>query len=216
MLKQIKFHTATPDWRGQPAFVIGGGSSFAAVNVERLRGCNVIALNKSMGTVPFAQYGFFADHRFWHNPELQQLVLKFGPGRALGIYPVCQDARVTYVRRSKMPGPSFVPDTVAFEKTVMTAGINWAMHMGANPIVLMGADGRQFGKKHHHHADYPWPVIAGCWNRQRLDLQTFVEPLKARGIEVLNASPGSAWNMWPIVEPDSVLPALPAQIMGAA
>lgn len=72
-------------------------------------------------------------------------------------------------------------------------------------IVLMGADGKAAKDRSHHHKPHPWPVRPGCWDVQRRDLAEFAPQLKERGVEVLNASPGSAWNVWPIISHDEAL-----------
>ena len=84
-------------------------------------------------------------------------------------------------------------------------------------IILFGADGKRAdgvkdkrGKiipgASHHHAPHPWPVREGCWEVQRRDLAEIAPQLAARGIEVLNASPGSAWaDIWPVVDPEVLL-----------
>lgn len=73
-------------------------------------------------------------------------------------------------------------------------------------IVLMGADGgRSKDGRSHHHERHPWPVREGCWDVQRKDLAEIAPRLAELGVEVINASPGSKWDLWPIVEPGEVL-----------
>jgi len=71
---------------------------------------------------------------------------------------------------------------------------------------LMGADGRAAGKQSHHHRAHPWPVRFGCWDVQKRDLAEFAPQLKAKGVEVLNASPGSAWaDIWPVISHEDAM-----------
>lgn len=193
-------------WPGETAYVIGGGPSFGKVDPERLRGLNVIALNRSHTVVPFAQFQLFADYRFWAEPTLNKELMRFA-GQIVAVYPVTYPERVLALQRKHLPGLSLDRRKVVFENTVMATGINFAALTGARRIVLMGADGKA-GKdgRFHHHTPYGWSPIRGCWDRQRMDLQTLTGPLEKLGIEVVNASPGSAWQIWPIVHPDSVLP----------
>ena len=69
---------------------------------------------------------------------------------------------------------------------------------------MLGADGGPHGKARSHHAPHPWAQKKGCWDEQYWDLGTTVAPLAALGVEVVNASPGSRWDLWPIVTLDEV------------
>ncbi len=84
--------------------------------------------------------------------------------------------------------------------------INVAAHLigWSGRIVLLGADGKRHKDgRSHHHAAHPWPVRPGCWDIQKRDLMEIAPQLN--GVEVVNASPGSAWDVWPIVQIEDVL-----------
>lgn len=207
------WHVPHGMWKGETVYIVGGGPSFLAVDPERLRGRRVIALNRSFETVPFADVLLLADNRLFTDSDIRPGILSF-KGQVIGLYPDYkdQDPRFAIMRRVKPPGFSDRRDTLTCSCTIMTAGIDFAQKAGAARLVLFGADGKKDKKgRAHHHREYTrWALIESRWAAHRIALETLVEPLKIRGIEVLNASPGSAWPIWPIVNPDDVLPPLGA------
>jgi len=75
-------------------------------------------------------------------------------------------------------------------------------HTGARRVILLGVDMRASG---HWHVDWPEGGISADYPPMRYSLETLVEPLASAGVEVLNASPGSALTCWPAVELAQVL-----------
>lgn len=206
-----------PIWRGETAFVIGGGPSFADVDVERLRCCRIVAINCSWARVPWADVLFFGDDRFWRHYKTK--VLAGFHGRILTTASSASDPRVSRLKNALgpriygRPKPAMLlsenPAAVPMRRTSLIPGINIAaLLIGMEGrIVLLGADGRRAKDgRSHHHAPHPWPVRPGCWDVQVRDLAELAPQLAAKKIEVLNASPGSAWDVWPIVRLDDVLP----------
>ena len=41
--------------------------------------------------------------------------------------------------------------------------------------------------------------LTNCWARQQMDMPKIAEDLKALNIECVNASPGTALQLWPVV-----------------
>ena len=70
-------------------------------------------------------------------------------------------------------------------------------HTGAKRVILLGVDMRATG---HWHADWPEGGISADYPPMRESMSTLVEPLWRAGVQVLNASPGSALTCWPSVE----------------
>jgi hypothetical protein len=196
------------NWVGETVFVIGGGPSVLQQNLPLLRGRRVIAINSSYERLP----GFgppphlphidllvFGDSRWWrkHAPAMARLKCP--------IVTPCdyiKDHRVVRVAKRRPPGLSNSPLALTMRKTTFTAGINAAaLKAPGGKIILLGADGRfaQDGRR-NHHTPHPWKHLDGAWDRHRAELATTVGPLKALGIDVFNASPGSAWaDLWPVM-----------------
>lgn len=187
-------------WEGQTAFIVGGGPSVRDQNIDLLRGRKVIAINSSYETIPFADYLIYHDPVWWkeHKEKLQAY-----KGRIVNpntVHPRCS-MRV-FLRKEKPPGLSTSTEAVKMSRTTFTAAINLAVHLtgAGGRIVLLGADGQsKDGRSHHHRPHSWWKPNPKRWDIHRDELMTLVEPLQKLSIDVVNASPGSAWSMWPVM-----------------
>jgi hypothetical protein len=184
------------EWAGETAFIIGGGPSVLTQNVAALDGRKVIAINSSYTVAPFAQYVFAGDSRWLH--EHKAALLKF-KGQVVTCGQSVFWPGMLCLRKATPIGVgiSTDPKAVVFRRTSLHGGINLAVLLGAKRIVLLGADGKANGKLTHHHQPHRWPVRDGCWDKQRKDLVTIRKPLRDLNVELINASPDSAWDMWP-------------------
>lgn len=183
---------------GEAVFIVGGGRSVADQNLELLRGRKVIAINSSFAVVPFADVLFFGDARWW-NENRNSVIDGFkgnlvtAPGEEIKAH-----ARLTILKNtlewSDDPNAAFV------RRTSVTGAINWAFHhWAARRFVLLGVDGGPIRGATHHHAPHKWTLPETWVAEQRKDFEALDEALKARGVEVVNASPGSSVPFWPIV-----------------
>lgn len=86
-------------------------------------------------------------------------------------------------------------------------GINLLYHWGYKRIVLLGMDMRLGPKgEKHHHEDHPKPMVQAQVFFEWLHKSTRLAlDLKNEGIEVLNATPGSALTCWPHVDLQEVV-----------
>jgi hypothetical protein len=102
--------------------------------------------------------------------------------------------------RKTTPGLATDTHTLMVKNTTLTAAINLAVHLGVVKIVLLGIDQRAGPDgRVHHHPPHPWKPTADCWKRQQTDLPKVAEDLTRLNIECVNASPGSALSLWPLV-----------------
>lgn len=190
------------EWQSQTAFIVGGGPSVAQQNLELLRGRNVIALNSSYRAVPWAQFLFFGDAR-WYNEErrIRAAQLDAFQGRIVTCSSVVRGPRLLGLWRvNPPPGLAENPTDVVSQRTNLQGAMNMAAHLGVNRIVLLGADmGRAANGASHHHEPHPWPNAAGNadWDMQMAQLRLIVEPLLKRNIEVINTSAVSRIDWWP-------------------
>lgn len=192
------------EWEGETAFIIAGGTSVADQDTDQLKGRKVIAINRSWERIPFANFLFFGDDRWWR--EFGSEVLARFPGRIVTCAPGVKHERFLKLKKLKPDiGLSADPSEVMVRRTSLTGALNLAWHLGAEPIVLLGADGKRGANgRLHHHAEYDGAManeVSTIWTEQRTDLTGAAEVLKAAGVRVVNASPGSALaDLWPIVD----------------
>lgn len=127
-------------WKGETVFVVGGGPSLLDFDFERLKGQRIVGVNLAFTKMPFMQFCFFADNRFWGWHELE--LRKF------------QHHIVSTAKNLKVDHPNFhlisrnhdhtkwfstEPGTVIGRDSGCQA-INFTYHLGAQRIILLGFD----------------------------------------------------------------------------
>jgi hypothetical protein len=183
------------EWPGETAFIVAGGPSVLEQDLELLRGRHVIVINSSVAAVPWADFLYFGDWRWWHEPENKAAIAGFA-GRAITVSQMVSDKKVRTCRKTNPPGLARAPDSLMQKWTSLTAATNLAAHLvgPGGTIVWLGADGKHAADgRTHHHKPHRWPAKPGCYDKQRADLMTIVPSLRALKISLFNASPGTAW-----------------------
>lgn len=198
------FWTARPIWPAETCFIVGGGPSLVGFDFEKLRGRNVIAVNSSVFSVPFAQFCFFGDDRWGqeNSPRLKEYGGTIVTTARGGLVPQA-------VRMQKItPPPPLASDrsTVVMDRTSLHAAINLAVHFDVARIVLLGADMKASPSGvTHHHRPHPWPSSKSHWDLQLKQLELLPAELLLRRIEVVNTSLESRISWWPKRPIDEVL-----------
>jgi hypothetical protein len=188
--------TITPDWKGETAFIVAGGTSVRNVDLELLRGRKVIAVNSSYEAVPFADYLIFGDARWW---EVHRAHLVDFKGKIVCGSQSPRDVKLLRVRR-KSPPMSSEADCLVLQFTTVTAAMDMASKLGCTRIVMLGVDG-QVGSDGviHHHRPHPWKPAPGWESKHRRDIQAMAAPLKQLGVEVVLATPSAYSDLWPVI-----------------
>lgn len=192
-----------PEWVGETAFIVAGGTSVLGQDLSLLRGRRVIVVNSSYEAAPFADILFFGDASWWETHRRRETLAAF-TGRIVTVSLRAAGRRLLRLRRQvPPPGLSRDPGCVVSERTSLQGAINLAVHLGVKRIVLLGADMRRAEDGHsHHHSPHPRPNKPGnrTWDIQMAQLRLAAEPLRELGIEVINTSPISRIDWWPLAE----------------
>jgi hypothetical protein len=196
----LTFWCAEPIWKGQACYIIGGGPSLLTQNLTLLKGQNVIVINSSYLAFADAQFLVFSDMRWWCHHLRAKAMVDF-KGRVISTSSQASGLQVVRMKRKTSVGLATERDTLMVKNTTLTGAINLAVHCGATKLVLLGIDQKAAADgRVHHHAPHPWKPTADCWKRQQFDMPKIAEDLTVRNIECVNASPGSALALWPIVK----------------
>jgi len=203
MSREPAFWSVPREWPGETVFIVGGGPSVREAELEDLRGRRVIAINSSVYAVPWADFLYFGDWRWWNEPDNRAAVANFR-GRVVTVSRMCsEDRKVLMCRADKPPGLARQHDSLMQKFTSLTAATNLAAHLigPGGTIVWLGADGKLAADgRSHHHPPHRWPHRAGCYDKQHADLVTIVPSLRALKITAYNASPGTAWgDLLPVI-----------------
>src|SRR5262245_61376208 len=135
------FWTVPCEWPGETLFIIAGGPSVRGQDLEQLRGRRIIVINSSIHAVPWADFLYFGDWRWWNEPENAAAVAAFA-GRAVTVSQNVGNEKILVCRQGKPPGLSFARDMLMQKWTSLTAATNLAAHLvgPGGTIVWLGAD----------------------------------------------------------------------------
>ena len=202
------YWSAPPIWQGETCYILGGGPSLKAVDVERLRGARVIAVNEAYLLGDWLPVVFFGDCRWyvWHKSRL----LHFGGLKVTTCRTCVNQPGIKRMRKVNHPrGLESRRDALKWNWSSGAAAINLAVHFGVQRIVLLGFDMRAVGKETHWHDHYTHDPKRDPYARFLKGFPDLAKALASLRVECVNACPGSALQDFPIVEPDSVLPPPP-------
>ena len=163
----------------------------------------VIAINSMYAFAPWATALYAADCRWWTWHKGATVF----PGLKYSLDPRTKQKwpHVTTLKNTGMTGLEMDPTGL---RTGMNSGyqaINLAVHFGAKKIVLLGYDmSVSPDGKHHCHPDHP--VTRRSPYSSFLDhFKTIVQPLKANGVSVLNATRRTELHVFPKVSLEDAL-----------
>ncbi len=203
------YWTVPREWPGETCFILGGGPSLRGFNAEMLRGHRVIVINNSYLLAPWADVLLYCDRSWWlaHRRRWKDPKGNEQPGALelfTGKYRVSIATSEDGTRRMRSAGVSGLetrPDALRHGSNSGYLAIGLAYHFGVSRIVLLGYDMHVDGKQTHWHAGHPnhTPEVQAKSLRELFlpHFRTLAEPLKRAGVEVLNATPGSALTCWP-------------------
>lgn len=190
-------------WPGETVVCVGTGPSLTAEAVASVRGrARVIAIKDAIDLAPWADclYACGSDRNQWWQRRGDAVNFQ-GPRYTL-------DAKAAkwadVLKFTGVDGLETRPEALRTGQNSGYQAINLARHFGARTIVLLGYDMRArdnadhyFGN-HAHGTRLPFPMFIRHF-------KTLVEPLRAEGITVLNATPDSAITDFPRVTLDAAL-----------
>jgi len=204
----MTFWSVPREWPGETVFIVGGGPSVLGQDLSLLHGRNVIVINSSVYKMPWADFLYFGDWRWWNEPENKAAVASFR-GRVVTVSRLVSDAKVLTCRTASPPGLELQQDSLMQKYTSLTAATNLAAHLigPGGTIIWLGADGKVAADgRTHHHQPHRFPHRPGCYDKQYADLVTIVPSLQALKISLFNASPGTAWaDLAPVIRLEDML-----------
>jgi hypothetical protein len=158
----------------------------------------VIAINDAFKIFPRADVLYFCDVDWWKKNRLSV------QERFLGKVIVTMNhvlSGVKTLRETGALGLETDPGGIRHGNNSGYAAINLAYHFGAKRIVLLGYDMRvPNGKTHWHDRDNGRDAqdFDHVLRNEMLPCFRYLhDPLKAAGVEVINATPNSALTLWP-------------------
>ena len=218
---RIPFWQVEPEWKGETVAILGGGPSLSPGDVNALHGrMRVIAVNNAYWLAPWADILYFSDEAWWcwhhggtdpkgerHKGDPRYHAF---PGRKVALANACTFRREPAVRilqnYEANPGLCEIRDGVYTGRSSGYQAINLAAHLGVARILLLGFDMRPVAGRTHWHMAHKRATTPEDFGNTMLPwFRTLVEPCRARGIEVINCTPGSAIECFPKMTLDEAL-----------
>jgi hypothetical protein len=199
-------------WSGETVVCLATGPSLTQTDVDYCRGkARVIAINDAVRMAPWADVLYSSDRYWWprHNGVPSFTGAKFGIGSSVGKFNgFVKHPDVRVLKNTGYTGLELEPTGLRNGKNSGYAAINLAFHFGASRILLLGYDmGRRQGLTHffgdHVGMANPTDVHFGSWRRL---FDSLLEPLTTAGVSVLNCTPGSSLNTFPMANLREMLP----------
>ena len=201
----IQHHIAPRDWVGQTAVIVASGPSTESVNLNCVFKHRVVAVAHGYRAVPDAEVLVVGGQAFYQHNDLSD----FRGGLIVAAQALTRkpnDSRLVWMRRA---GPHGLTDDrgslCGSESSVMLA-INYVVHRGVSRIVLLGCDGRPApdGKRRFGAAGRDSSNALERYRVQERAMATQLEPLRERGISIVNCSPRTALTIYPTAKIEDV------------
>lgn len=192
-------------WKGSTVYILGGGPSLQDVDIDRLRRQHVIAVNNSYQLASWIPMMYFMDCVWfhWHMKELSSW-----PGIRITSCRECLET--PWVKYLDQGHRTKFDDRPHFMTRGTNAGFGAmviAIKLGATKIILLGFDMRLIDGNANWHKDHDRETPEEIYAHQFYKSFNQIKPeLEIRGIEVINATPGSALPTFPIVSPEEIYP----------
>lgn len=217
-----RFSEVLPLWNGDTAIIIGGGPSLTLDQVDIAQranesGVRCIAVNAAYLVAPWADVLFFADSHFWRwqvegaayptlgmsASDVRNRFSEFS-GQKCTIQNSganVTDDEVHMLRNKTHPdhgyGLSANPRELVTGRNSGFQSLNLAVLAGVKRAILLGFDGAPQQGRTHFHGGHPRPTPDGAYPCYRKAMEAAKTALQKAGVEVLNASPGSAIASFP-------------------
>ena len=205
-----------PLWPGATGVVIAGGPSVTLeqirrIGIARLEGrCRVLAVNDAVFPAWWADWLHGCDPMWWNWHRLS--VTKFTGIKTTMVEGLPEGWNVKLLRNEcgeggQLGGFAAAPDALApggnggYQAIQCLAKAGCTRILGIGFDMKVGDDGRGHWFGEHpgaYRSDYAGTMLP--W------FETLIDPLKARGIEFVNCTPGSALTCFPTGDLDEELP----------
>ncbi len=207
--RDVRVVTVNDSWRLLPSLTFATGKAFKCLqcNGSGIKTDDVCSLCYGTGQCSSCA-SYFCDAKWWRgqmdaNRRTQDGVHSFHDAiYKLNWFSGSSDfldhPQVHALRLTGQSGHEDAPDGLRHGSNSGYQAIELAVKLGAKRIVLLGYDMKVDGGRSHWHDEPRQRDFADVAARSMLPhFASLVEPLKALGVEVVNATPGSAIECFP-------------------
>jgi hypothetical protein len=197
-------------WRGQTVYVIGGGPSLRTFKWQRLHGKRTIGCNDAYILGPkVADICYFGDAGWF---RLHSRCLAYFSGLIAtcteGFLGDANNNMVSWLKYlDRRPQGLHKTPRIGWNSNTGASAVNLAIQLGASKVILLGFDMKIAEGRANWHANHKDAPNNHIYNRFMRGFEAVKKDLdiKYPDIEVLNANPDSAMDIFPRVEIDDAL-----------
>ncbi|MCP1832831.1 hypothetical protein [Bradyrhizobium sp. USDA 4545] len=208
--RELEFWTPEPLFRGETVFCLASGPSLTQQVCDRVRGRRTIVVNSSAPLAPWASVLYFTDGG-WYEPR-RELVANWR-GLVISMSRAAKAELPDKVWRVQGEGDPQFPPSFARGPGVIQQGrssghtaVSLAIALGASRVVLLGYDMRFVEGREHCHQEYKGPRDMDIYEREFIPgFAGWNEAARAVGVDVINATEGSALKEFRFMSLDEVL-----------
>lgn len=203
-------------WPEETIVCVGGGPSLTREQVEQCKEtARLIVINDAYRLAPLADILYACDARWWNWHDYAPMFRGVRVGMAWDAidatwYPEWESIvpdRIHFIACTGQEGLE-IEDSTAI-RSGSNSGyqtINLAVHLGAKRIVLIGYDMQPAEDgRNHWFGEHPDRVPAPPYDKMIEAFETLVTPLEENGVEVINATPESALDVFPKARLEAVV-----------
>lgn len=195
-------------WPGIACAILAGGPSIKSLDLTLLQGWRVIAVTNSykLGNWDVC---YFGDEDYLIKKAggvtHRQNLLRFA-GLKITDNPDAKDEPgIRRLRRDLRYGISTNPEVLCWNNSSGGAAINLAVHFGVSKIVLLGYDMQLVAGENNWHKDHGHESSHDPYWKFLEPMPVIARELARLGVDVVNATPGSALTVFPIQTPEEAL-----------
>lgn len=185
-------------WPGEAACILGGGPSLTVEQIAHVRGkARVVCVNDSYLLAPWADWLHGSDYKWWlwHRDKG---ALAF-PGIRTTVTVTLPKAWARLLKPSGNTGFDPDPSCVRTGASGVYQAIHALVHAGVARVLLLGVDMQNAPDgRTHWHGGHPDGMTTDFETVMAPKFETLKPALAERGVEVLNCSPGSALQAFPL------------------
>ena len=193
-------------WPDSTIYIIGGGPSVSKSPLHLIHNKNVIGVNNAYKLGKWVDICWFGDSRWfmWNKKELKNFK---------GLLVTCQRKLrnadgydIKSILKGRQAGIDRRPQFVCWNGSSGGSAINLAYHLGAKKIILIGFDMQPINGKYNYHDDYLEKRTAvDPYKKFLIPFPVIAKAARKLGIEILNATPGSKINCFPMVNLEDII-----------
>jgi len=208
----MNLETITPRWSGTVIVAAPGPSLTLDVAAACSAGRPVLAVGDAWRRLPWADVLYHCDAPWWRHHDG---VPEFHGERWTSHDDGTNDKTAIAARYplrivEGRAGSTFSrdPSCIHYGNNSGFQAINLAILLGASRIILVGFDMQVRDGQRHFHGDHPAPLRNGSTYREWVPLFRQAARHLAQSadpVEIINATPGSALDCWPVVTIEEAL-----------